>query len=352
MIYIISILGALFGVAGWYMFWKGHAARFPQSGYVPPQTSWFGEFGMAAFAYLLTFLTVGKVKVIGKNKLPRGGRVIFAANHQLPCDFAMVRRGSGRHFRMLTAADQLGGFFGVLAACGGVISVAFKQKTDGQAAEQGCIRSVAAKNWRISFGVAVTLWLASAAGFVASLHFGMPWYALGAVVLALVVAGMPGSGPALGIFPQGALLPDDPDMKELFRPGAVRIGKAAASAAGEPVTIVPMAIHYKRDPNGADWTHRHLKGMRSMFLGTRNPKAWNPEFKKDLEAMTADERAESEAKRKEIMKAHKKSNVTNYGGVVVVGDPISIADLPEDPIEAIAIVRARIVELYETAKQH
>lgn len=350
--FAIASIGTLLGVAGWYFYWKGHARRFEESGYVPPASSWFGELAFTAFAYLLTFLAVGKVKVYGRSNLPRGGRVVFAGNHQLPCDFAMLRRGSGRHFRMLTASDQLGGFFGLLCAAGGVISVAFKQKSDGQAAEAACIRAVADKSFRIPLALAAVLWALAAAAFVYAVANGLSLWALACVVAALIVAGMPGSGPALGIFPQGSLLPDDPEFKELFRPGAVRIACAASGVSSEPVKIVPIGICYKHDPKGADWTHKHLKGMRSMFLGTRNPKVWNPAFKVKLDELPEAERAEQERIRKEIMDAHKKSHVTNYGGVVVVGKPIDVAELPADPIEAIAIVRARIVEAVAEAGRH
>ena len=356
---LIVVLGALIGAASWYKFWKGHAAKFEQSGYVPPSSSIFGKLGMTAFAYLLTFLTVGKVKVIGRRNVPRKGRVIFAANHQLPCDFAMVRRGSGRHFRMLTAADQLKGFFGMLSAAGGVISVAFKEKTDGQKAQDACVRVMAddgaekdsslRKVWSLGVLVFTGLCAVHVAGLISLTALSV----LGVVVLALTILGTPTGSPTLGIFPQGALLPDDQDFVEHFRPGAVKIAVEAAHQSGEHVEIVPMAILYKWEkPSRLSFLDRKLKGMRSMFLGTRNPKAWNPLFKKSLEGLSAAEVEAIEAERKEIMRAHKKSNVTNYGGVVVVGKPVSTADLPADPIAAIAIVRARILELYAEAKRH
>lgn len=349
---IILSVGALLSVAGWYFYWNAHAKKFETSGYMGPATSWFGEFGMLAFAYLLTFLTVGRVKVIGKKNAPKKGRVLFAANHQLPCDFAMVRRGSGRHFRMLTAADQLGGFFGLLCAAGGVISVNFKAKTDGALAEQACIKAVSAKYSRIPFGLAAVLWLFLIAGFGYFFTEGESYPAIACVIAALVLAGCPGSSPALGIFPQGSLLPDDPQFKELFRPGAVRIGRSAEAASSETVWITPMAIHYKRDPKGADWTHKYLSKMRSMFVGTRSPKTWNPIFKLNLDELSQERRAAVEAERKEALRAHRKSNVTNYGGVVVVGKPIDVSTLPADPIEAIGVIRNEIARLYEEAQKH
>ena len=351
MSYIIVIAAALATIAAWYKFWRGHAARFVESGYVPPATSRFGQFGFACFSYLLTFLTVGKVKVIRKARVPKG-RVVFAANHQLPCDFAMLRRGSGRHFRMLTDSAQLGGFFGVLAACGGVISVAFKAKTDGARAEQSCVAAVASRHKRISFALALLAWVGCAAAFVYAVSIGSTPLALGAAVFALAVAGMPGEAPALGIFPEGSLLPDNPNLDVMFRPGAVRIARAAGEGCGESVQIVPMAILYKHDAASADWTHRYLSGMRSMFAGMRNPKVWNPIFKLKLDELPEAEREEIERRKKEALEAYRKSKITNYGGVVVVGEPIDPAKLPADPIEAINEIHKVVAALYEEARRH
>lgn len=345
---IVLVAAAIAAVAGFFVYWGAHARRFVESGYTPPATSWFGELSFAIFAYLLTFLTVGKIKV--KGKAPRSGRLIFAANHQLPCDFAMLRRGAGRHFRMLTASEQLGGVFGLLSAAGGVISVAFKDKADGKKAQDACVRWVASRHLRIPLALASCFWLASIVGFGYALSSGSFYLGLASVVAALVVAGFAGSPVALGIFPQGSLLPDDPDFKEHFRPGVVRIAREAAALSGEPVFIVPMAIYYERDAGKADWTHSHLRKMRSLFLGQRNPKVWNPIFKRDISKLRSLDQDAIKNERREIMRAYARSNVTNYGGTVVVGKPISTADLPEDDLAAVAVVRAAIVALVEEAK--
>ena len=285
----------------WYAKWKKHAVRFSESGYTPPLAGWFASFTMYMAARLLTFLTVGKVEVRRSRKIPATGRVIFAANHQLPCDFAMVRQASGRHMRMLTASSQLGGFFGVLAAWFGVISVAFKSKSDGAAAEEACVNAVADENG------------------------------------------------CLGIFPQGALLPDNVLNKCEFRPGAVRIAQKAAALSGEEVYIVPVAIYYERNPAKAGFTHRFLKKARSNFLGMRDPRYYDPIFKIDLSTLSEEERAKVEAEQKEAVRKYKRSHVTNYGGVVVAGDPVPVSSLPSDPLEAIEVIRQHIAALLSTA---
>lgn len=334
------------GLTLWYLFFKSHADRYQTSGYLPPVTGPLGRFGFAVFSYLLTFLTVGKVKVIRKARLP-GGRLVIAANHQLPCDFAMLRRGAGRHFNMLTAADQLGGTFGVLSAAGGVISVNFKKKEDGALAEKGCVKALKRK-----LGIDLSLVAFLMASVFVITVFELPL--LGALMLAggLIALFAAPVYPALGIFPEGSLLPDNPDMNMIFRPGAIRIARAAASESCASVTIVPMAIHYKRDPAGADWTHRYLKGMRSMFPAIRNPKTWDPIFKVKLDELSQSEKAEVLARQEELKRAYARSGKPVYGGVVVVGEPVSLDSLPADPIEAANKLHTIVAELMKEARQH
>lgn len=285
----------------WYAEWMRHAERFSESGYVPPLAGWTSRTMFYLASRLLTFLTVGKVKVLRCPAVPYKGRVIFAANHQLPCDFAMVRLAAGRHMRMLTASSQLGGFFGVLAAWFGVISIAFKSKSDGAAAEEACVKAVAEKDG------------------------------------------------CLGIFPQGALLPDNVLNPCEFRPGAVRIAQKVAAQTGEEVFIVPVAVYYERNPAKADWTHCFLKKARANFLGMRDPKYYDPIFKIDLSTLTETERARVEAERKEAVRKYKRSHVTNYGGVVVAGAPIPVSSLPSEPLEAIEVIRKQIAALLNVA---
>lgn len=306
---LLQILIAILTIAGiirlalWYSFWKKHAVKFVESGYTPPKAGAVSEFFFGLACRFVTFVTVGKVRVITTHTVPKSARVIFAANHQIPCDFAMIRRGSGRHFRMLTAATELGGTFGVLAAWFGVISVAFKKKSDGAAAEQACVNGVAEEDG------------------------------------------------AIGIFPQGALLPDNVLNKAEFRPGCVRMAKKASELSGEDVQIVPIAIHYIRDAAQAGWTHRFLKRYRSLFKGLRNPAHWDADFKVDESKLPENERAELLARREEKLKTYRRTRVTNYGGVVVVGKPIPASSLPCDPLEAIEVIRLEIASLLEVAKR-
>lgn len=300
---LIALAGLAIMTGLWYKRWAPHAKRFAEGGYVPPLTG-PGKAAYKVAAWLLTALSVGPVKVIGKKNAPKTGKVVFAANHQFPCDFAMVRRGSGRHFRMLTDAAQLTGFFGVLSAWMGIISVRFKEKSDGQVAQAACTRVLTEE-----------------------------------------------ANGAVGIFPEGSLLPDNPGMSEMYRPGAVRMALEAAAATGEPVVIVPMAIHYERDINRATFVQRLRAKLRFItFPATRNPRVWNPVMKTPTDGLNEAELADLKRRKAEIMKAHNDNHATIYRGVVVLGEPIDSRTLPADPIKAIEQIKARVIELLAQAK--
>lgn len=300
---LIVLLAVLFSGLSWFVYWNSHAKKFNQSGYTPPSSGRLAKVAFGLCSRLYTFLTVGPVKVIGAENSPRSGRTIWAANHQVPADFAMLRRGSNRHFRMLTDAGQLTGFFAVVSAWMGVISVDTREKGGGAAAEKACTKVVSLPNG------------------------------------------------SLGIFPQGSLLPDNALHADEFRPGAVRMAQNAFAETGEDVQIVPMAIHYKRDPLTAHWSQRWLNKMRSGFYGMRNPKHWDPDFKINIEELPAAQREELQRIREEKLQAYRKSRVTLYGGVVVVGKAIKASELPSDQLAAIEVIRLRIAELLATAKQ-
>lgn len=118
------------------------------------------------------------------------------------------------------------------------------------------------------------------------------------------------------IFPQGKLVSDNVLRSEDFKTGAVRIiKKTAALIDRQPAAILPVGVYYKRDRKDASWFHRlvnalGLKGFRRAF------------------------------------------GVTNYGGTVVIGAPIPVESLPEDPHEATELLRAKIQQALDTAKSN
>lgn len=344
----------LLAVASWLLYWYPHARKFQTSGYEPPATSWFGQTVFYAFGWLVGILTVGPIKVVGKDNVPENEHVIFVANHQVPSDFALVRRATGRHFRALGAASQFPGFLGLIAAFVGIISVTYDCKKDKAAAEAAGVKIMSApiRGAQISGTMLLLVLALLGAAFISSLWQGWTIAAIGAVSIACLFMGLRCADGALAIAPQGALMPDNELKKCEFRPGAVRIGQKAAAATGMPIKIVPMAIHYKRSAQDKHWSHYLLAKTRSAFPALRNPRYWDDAFKVNLDELCPAQRAVVEQERREKMRAYKRTKITSYGGVVVVGDPIDVQTLPQDPIEAMEEIRLKIAALLEEAKKH
>jgi len=321
-----AIIGAtaLF-LTAWYQRWKRHAMRYSESGYTPPPTAFMVELIFSFFCRLYAFLTVGPITTVsgvleqtdnGKfvfRNSPRNeeGRLIFIANHQVPADFSMVRHVSKRHFRTMTSANELEGGkpMAVGSAATGVISVAFKKPDDGAKATRASIKALGADYFRIERSLALTLLIGSFVAGCVALYFGS-YIALGGAALVFIFTSCsPSSEQGFTIFPQGALLPDDPNFEENFRPGAVRIAEAVAAAKGDAnVKIVPIAIYLKRDKKQQHWSQRFLRKSRSSFPSLRRPASF-PAFKisdAELEAMTENDREAILAERAAITQAYKK----------------------------------------------
>lgn len=349
---ILIVLGALaFVGSAWYIYWRKQARMLQTSGHTGPETSAIGKLAFAFFARLAAFLTVGPVIVAGK-KLPRKGRILLAANHQIPTDFALLHAGARRHYRALGDAAQFTGFFGVLSAWMGIITVKFGSKAERAAGEASSVRVLSAKKKGLRLSLSSACWLFALLALLAlclwAAGFGLlALLALAGACLALVV---PGGDPVLAVAPQGALMPDNILKQEEFRPGAVRIARAAAEISAEPVLVVPVAIYYERDSRFADWTHFLLAKTRSLFPTLRNPKHWNPLFKLDLRSLSEEKRAEIEKEKKAAIDAYKNSSAPIYGGVVFVGDPIDVLSLPEDPKEAVELLRLKLLDLLALAE--
>ena len=118
------------------------------------------------------------------------------------------------------------------------------------------------------------------------------------------------------IFPQGKLVTDNVLRSEDFKTGAVRILKQTSDLVDrQPTAILPVGIFYKRDPKDASWFHRllrsvGLKGFRRMF------------------------------------------GVTNFGGTVVIGEPIPVESLPADVHEATALLHKSIQAALDEATRN
>lgn len=135
----------------------------------------------------------------------------------------------------------------------------------------------------------------------------------GALEAAIEAMVKDGQRAALTIFMQGMLVRDNVISVDDFKPGAVRIGKAVVERSGDStVAYVPMAVAYVQDET--------VGGLRRYF--------------NELGAKVA---------RRGLM-------VNNVGAVLVIGEPILVASLPDDDIEAKAVLVAAIEECSNRAK--
>lgn len=136
----------------------------------------------------------------------------------------------------------------------------------------------------------------------------------GALEAAIEAMVRDGQRAALTIFMQGILVRDNVISLADFKPGAVRIGKAVAERANDRnVVYVPMAVAYVQDET--------VGGLRRYFNA--------------LGAKVA---------RRGLM-------VHNVAAVLVIGEPILVASLPEDDDQAKAVLVYAIEECSNGAKE-
>lgn len=353
----LLMLGALAVLsAAWFFRWRRHSRRSAKvSGYIPPNTSFFGKAFHSYVTLAASFITVGPLKVVNPENLPSDKRVLLVANHQFLADASVLRRVSGRHFRALGDVAHFPGFFGLISSWLGVVTFSFKTKEDRAAGELAGVKVLAAKRSRFSIkwnsGLVTVLSLIFAGLCLIAIGHDEAVEAVGWLGAFAFISSRKGGDPCLGIAPQGALMPDNELKPEEFRVGCVRAAKAASAMCKEPVFIVPMAFHYLRDAKDAHWSQSIFNWTRSRFLGLRNPKHWDPIFKLDLETLGEEEKAAVEVERKTKWDAYKRSHVTLYGVVVAVGEPIDVSTLSDCPKEAIETIRLKMVDLLETAKR-
>lgn len=114
-------------------------------------------------------------------------------------------------------------------------------------------------------------------------------------------------------FPQGTLVEGNVINQEDFRTGPIRACYVAIEQHGvkkDEIGVLPMAVHYLRDPRQRTLMHRLIN-----CLGWKTFRSF-----KMFDQTTQ-----------------------NYGAVVVIGEPIPMSDLPEDPRAAINHI-AKIID--------
>lgn len=302
---IIWLSAAVLGIAlaiyvrSRFRFWKGEAKKLLEGGYLPAPPTLAARLFFKLLTRLAVFLIVGPVKVKGRSNARYKGRLLLAPNHTFALDFAVVRTAVPTHYVQIAKAAEVQGVRAILAAWVGTIAA----KVEG---------GIAAKPGQ---GAAV---VTAAANYLAS-----------------------GSHARLLMFPQGKLVYDNVLRPEDFRTGAIRsltlarenmLADETTRADADDMALLPMALHYKRDPRHASLFHKLVNGMGKIIPPLRKFRRWvdvtrNPDGTKT------------------------KTVFTNYGATVIIGEPIPLSSLPSDPHEATEFVRLKIQELLTQAEK-
>jgi 1-acyl-sn-glycerol-3-phosphate acyltransferase len=290
------IMYALIGVPSLFLaytlygigFWIYQGRKLQKTGYMPPPSSKFARWFYKRSCHLIAWLKVGPIKVIGRENARFDGRGLVLPNHQFAMDFAAVGVATPFSYRQIAKAKELRGIRGPLAAWVGTVGV----QVEGGKAQDGKSNTV----------------IDTAKDILAHSH-----------------------GARLLLFAQGKLVWDNILRKEDFRTGATRILQATIAEIGQdPIYVLPMAIHYKRDPKDATRLHRFLSA-----IGVKS-------FRRFKDYELVDNGDGTKTKKDRIY--------TTYGAVVVVGKPIDARTLSADPREAIESIRVVIQGLLEQAQ--
>lgn len=261
-----------------YKFWQREGLKLQQSGYMPPEPSWIARFFFALATRLLVFMVVGPVKVRGRKHARVDGRLAVGPNHQFAMDFAVVRVALPCHYWQIAKAKEVTGVRAAPAAWFGTVAV----DVEGGVAQKRGIGEIVIK--------------------------------AGAKILARARRAR------LLLFPQGKLEFDNILRPEAFRTGLVRTLQLAATIVdGDTLSVLPMAIRYRRDPSQATWFHRLVRAV-----GFKSFRTW-----------------------KDRDNDGNKLVFTNYGADVLIGEPIPFASLPADARQATEVVRAAIQALLD-----
>lgn len=199
-------------------FWKREGRMLLTPGYVPPPPTVWGRAFLRIACRLGTFLTVGPLKVTGRENARYAGSLAVTPNHSHEPDFLVVGAALRSSFRQLASANNCRGKSGILAAWAGTFAVPVKDgKADGSGLEGKQI------------------------------NIGSVTAHAGAEILHL-------RSEKLLWFPQGQLYPDNSLLPEQFQTGIVR----AVKLAGGDTAILPIGIHYlkSRRPMRLTWARK------------------------------------------------------------------------------------------------
>lgn len=183
-------------------YWAPHVVKVQQGGYVPPAPYFLTALFMRFLCIILGFLEVGPIKILGKHRLPQKGPTIIAPFHIDAGDGSIVSALLGvKPMYYMIRTTEVEGVRGWLGTLTGAIAV-------DEESQEG--RSKAFK---------------------------------------AAISALTNGGPnvCMVIFPQGQLVPDQEVRREDFKSGTMAIAKLAARKRKEPIWIVPIGMHYRKD---------------------------------------------------------------------------------------------------------
>ncbi len=288
---VVYLVAALFVLVVLFRFgyWLKEGRKLQTSGYMPPPSSRFARGCYKSACRLLSWLFVGPIKVLNESNQEFVGRGIILPNHHIWPDFAVVGKSIKFSFRQIAKSAEIKNpLVGALSAWIGTVGV----QVEGGKSQDGAGNAVI-----------------DAGAKVLSASYGS----------------------RMLLFPQGLLVPDNVLRPKQFRTGAMRMVRQAEAAIGdEPLYVLPVAIHYIRDPKRATRFQRflHAVGLKAFRRVTLN----------------ASVEAPGGGRMNEFHVFY------NYGAVVAIGKPIAAKDLPADAREATEIIRQKIDELLTQAK--
>lgn len=260
--------------ATYVLYWVNEGMKLKNlPGYVPPKSR-LGQHLMNFASPILVWWGVGPVQVVGLENIRKAQHIrLVATNHQLQWDFAVLQKVLPFITRNLIAENQLTGIRKPLAALTGTICVRYSRKEGRETVQDG--KSV----------VSLSVQMLAA-----------------------------NRSECLSIFPQGQMYRDNQLRPDAFGTGAVRIMRQLAQCTGaSEMDILPVGIHYLRHPDQASGIQRLL-----LELAQVPPSAGFVRRLLSRLLLSAGTR-----------QFRSTAGQTNYGAIVVVGEPIPFAKLPD-----------------------
>ncbi len=203
-------------IEGRIQFWAAEVTKVRAGGYVPPAPYILKSLLCRFVCFILGFLEVGPIKIVGKERMPAHGPRIIAPFHIDAGDASIVSAliGITPMYYLIRTTEVLG-YRGWIATMTGAIAV-------DEESQEGRTRAFKAAVSALSSG---------------------------------------GENTQLVIFPQGQLVPDQITRRHEFKSGTMAIAKICARRRKEPIWIVPVGVHYKTDPAESTYFQKVVQAL-------------------------------------------------------------------------------------------